>query len=542
MHTFGWCWIVALIAVCCSRGWTMEDSFFTAAGRRQFYETTRRWITLPTTDTNDDEAGRAAKSLVAQLCEEFYRKGWAVGTSGGIALRIPSQDSYRVFMTPSGLQKENLIGHDIFELDMAGQVVVPPVTPGLKQSASTPLAYVVFEHCPTAMCVMHTHSVYAALASLLPTEKGPGARFPTLTWTQLEMIKGLGKFQNTDVVHLPIIENRPTEDLLSDQFTEVLTMSKTTTALLVQGHGLYVWGDSYQQCQAQLECWEYLCEVLVKMKQLGINTEVRSFRGAAALDNAADCASNAVPLLPRNAKVLLLDIEGCTTSIAFVKEILFPYVLQNVSDYFAHHDDAVQQEAWRQALRRDVQTAAANTGVSPMPPETSDASELIALVTWLTQQDVKSAALKEIQGLMWRAGYQAGTLAGHVYSDVRPALQWMKELGVMVAIFSSGSVAAQKLLFGHSTAGDLLPYLAHHFDINTAGPKKEAASYQAICSALGVSVESIVFVSDSEDELVAARKAGLSHAVISIRPGNAPLTAVGREFPAIYSLLQLCGE
>mmetsp|Transcript_22830 Transcript_22830/g.41126 ORF Transcript_22830/g.41126 Transcript_22830/m.41126 type:complete len:200 (-) Transcript_22830:1126-1725(-) len=133
----------------------------------------------------------------------------------------------------------------------------------------------------------------------------------------------------------------------------------------------------------------------------------------------------------------------------------------------------------------------------------------------------------------------AVTLKGHVFDDVVTALQWWKAQGVKVYIYSSGSVGAQKLLFGNSKFGDLLPLIEGHFD-TAVGAKVEAASYAAIAKALGVPVGSIVFVSDSEAELQAARAAGIGWPVMCCRPGNKPLTTDSCGFAAVRSMMELC--
>jgi 2,3-diketo-5-methylthio-1-phosphopentane phosphatase len=161
---------------------------------------------------------------------------------------------------------------------------------------------------------------------------------------------------------------------------------------------------------------------------------------------------------------------------------------------------------------------------------------------------------------MWKKGYESGDLIGHIYPDFKPMLDWMNSYssargsgdndngGVSVYIYSSGSIAAQKLLFGHSSAGNLLPLLTGHYDIRTAGNKKEAASYCKIIQDITLkrttlTANDIVFVSDSEAELKAAKEAGIGHAILSIRPGNAAITDEGRRtFPTIHSLLQFCGS
>ena len=138
-------------------------------------------------------------------------------------------------------------------------------------------------------------------------------------------------------------------------------------------------------------------------------------------------------------------------------------------------------------------------------------------------------------------GYDSGEIKGHIYSDFEPLLKWCKNHDIKVYIYSSGSIKAQKLLFQHTLAGDLTPYILSYFD-TTSGGKKEAQSYRNIASAIGLNVRDMVFVSDTEAELVAARDAGIGHAVMSVRPGNTILSERSNAFPKIYSLLQLCGS
>lgn len=567
----------------------------TQEGKLQLYSNQRRWIGLhsgwsrlgkvghehdavSSSSANTgialaqstDEQALAVRCLIAQLCETFYRAGWATGTGGGCSIRVRNptdSTSWRVFVAPSGIQKEDMIGDDIFELDMDRNVIHAPKTTGLRQSACTPLWYVVYKHRPTAACVIHTHSLAAVQATLLDASE----RSDCLQLTHLEMLKGVGNHSYDDVLEVPIIDNRPTEDLLADQLESAVLKYPKCNAVLVRRHGLYCWGDSWEQAKTQCESFDYLFDCAVKMKQMGVDPSaipatgtyrdaasltmaspppnnnkkrrmVTGFNGAAAGDNRDDCLSNTIPLLPRdNYKVLLLDIEGCTTSISFVKDVLFPYCRERMADYcqtMRESNDEEYQDVLR-ALACEVSAAGGDK-------ESTAAMSAVELALYLMDRDVKSAALKELQGRMWMDGYYSGELKGHVYADFVPTLDWLQLNGnVKVCIYSSGSVEAQKLLFGNSTAGNLLIKLSgHFFDISTAGPKKEAASYVKIAAALGVDASEIVFVSDSEGELEAAVAAGIGAAVMSIRPGNAPLTRLAhkqQEFPAIYSLLQLCG-
>ena len=240
------------------------------------------------------------------------------------------------------------------------------------------------------------------------------------------------------------------------------------------------------------------------------------------------------------ARAIVLDIEGTTTSIRFVYDALFPYVRTHVAAYLEAHwgDDAIQRDI--DALR--VQAAAdlaAGLGDAPQVPSEGSPQEIrraaLANITWQMDSDRKTTGLKSLQGKIWRDAYQSGELKGHIDVDVEGALRRWHAQGTPIYIYSSGSVAAQKLLFGHSQAGDLRPLLAGYFD-TTTGPKKVASSYVAIAEAIGVAVEDIVFATDNIDEAIAARDAGVN-AVLSIRPGNAALPS--HTFRTIDSFEQL---
>ena len=218
---------------------------------------------------------------------------------------------------------------------MDRNVVVPPKTPNLRQSACTPLWYVVYQERPTATCVIHTHSMHAQMATLLdPTETSDCFRI-----THLEMLKGVGHHAYDDVLEVPIIDNRPSEDQLADQLRQAVRKYPKSNAVLVRRHGLYCWGDSWEQAKTQCESFDYLFQSAVEMKKLGIDFSAKpttgtyrvakseearpvkrvrteGFNGMAATENQQDLESNQVPILPRDAKILLLDIEGCTSSIA----------------------------------------------------------------------------------------------------------------------------------------------------------------------------------------------------------------------------------
>ena len=244
----------------------------------------------------------------------------------------------------------------------------------------------------------------------------------------------------------------------------------------------------------------------------------------------------AAPVDEARTRIILLDIEGTTTPISFVYDVLFPYARANLVTFFRGTDpDRVQAQV--EALRRERLD---ETGEGDPPPwrdaSPDDAIEsAIAYVGWLMDRDRKSTALKSLQGKIWSEGFQNGVLGGAVYADVPAAFKRWNGQGRTVGIFSSGSILAQALLFAHSTAGDLTPYLAHHFD-TTTGPKKEAESYRKIAAALGHPAGEVLFVSDVVEELDAAREAGMQ-TVLCIRPGARPPD--GGTHTAIRSLEQV---
>ena len=222
---------------------------------------------------------------------------------------------------------------------------------------------------------------------------------------------------------------------------------------------------------------------------------------------------------------VLLDIEGTTTSIRFVYEVLFPYARQHLAGFLAERWDTPAIQADVEQVIRQVAHDQAEGLNPPLIPASADADTLRAAVVanllWQMDLDRKTTGLKSLQGRIWRGGYEDGSIQGHIYPDVPGALRAWAADGVPVYIYSSGSVAAQKLLFGHSEAGDLLPLLRGHFD-TTIGDKKSAGSYIAIAEALEVPPARIVFSTDSLAEAQAARAAGLQVA-LSVRPGNPPL-------------------
>lgn len=220
---------------------------------------------------------------------------------------------------------------------------------------------------------------------------------------------------------------------------------------------------------------------------------------------------------------LLLDVEGTTTPVRFVHEILFPFARARLGEFLTREGGGPAVAAHIAQLRSEWAGEPSDGDAPPGWDESRPAGSAAAYAAWLMDRDRKSTALKALQGEIWRAGYENGRLRGEVFDDVEPAFRRWKGSGKSIRIFSSGSVLAQALLFRYSTSGDLTGYLDGYFD-TTTGAKTEAGSYLRIAAASGVRGEDMLFVSDSKAELEAARIAGLRVA-LSLRPGNAAVSS-----------------
>jgi len=200
---------------------------------------------------------------------------------------------------------------------------------------------------------------------------------------------------------------------------------------------------------------------------------------------------------------ILTDIEGTTSSISFVRDVLFPYARQALPGFVRRHANEPE-------VRRLLDAAALDIG-----GVVSDDCIVDVLQQWI-DEDRKHTALKALQGIIWREGYAGGNYRAHVYPDAAAQLAAWHAAGVPMHVYSSGSIAAQQLFFAHTEAGDLLPYFRGHFD-TTVGGKREAASYRAIAEQLGVPASELLFLSDVVEELDAAREAGLRTVLVDRR-------------------------
>lgn len=210
-------------------------------------------------------------------------------------------------------------------------------------------------------------------------------------------------------------------------------------------------------------------------------------------------------------KAVLLDIEGTTTPISFVHDVLFPYARAHVRDALDAHIAPEEAHEIREQLDRE---RADDLRRGERPP-----ADTLPYLEWLMDRDRKSPALKRLQGLIWERGYRAGVLRGQVFPDVPDALRRWREAGRTVAIYSSGSELAQRRLFESTDRGDLTPLLSAFFDTRV-GPKTAPESYRHIAGELQVPAHDMLFLSDVTAELSAARIAGVQVKLV-VRPGNA---------------------
>ena len=220
-------------------------------------------------------------------------------------------------------------------------------------------------------------------------------------------------------------------------------------------------------------------------------------------------------------KAIVTDIEGTTSSLSFVKDVLFPYARANLADYVRHHKDEPQ-----------VNTLLEDTG-KEAGAKLSIEQLIDQLIEWL-DEDKKVTPLKSLQGLIWEAGYQKGDFKGHVYPDAVACLKAWTAKGLDLYIYTSGSVYAQKLLFSHTENGDLTPLYSGYFDTQIGG-KKEQESYCEIAGQLGIPADQLLFLSDIKEELDAARQAGLK--TIWLTRDSAPDSQA--EHPQVSSFNQI---
>lgn len=202
-------------------------------------------------------------------------------------------------------------------------------------------------------------------------------------------------------------------------------------------------------------------------------------------------------------RAILTDIEGTTSSISFVKEVLFPYARRALPRFIESHASEPEVRRWLDAV------ATEQGGIC------DDRMVVEVLQGWI-DEDRKHTALKALQGMVWQDGYRNADFTAHMYPDAARALREWHDAGLPLYVYSSGSVPAQRLFFGHSDAGDLTGLFSGWFDTEIGG-KREANSYRRIAEAIGVAPGDVLFLSDIVEELDAAREAGMQTVLLDRR-------------------------
>jgi len=463
------------------------------------------------------------KELICELCRQFFNAGWVTGTGGSISIRHED----KIFMTPSGVQKERIKADELFAVDIKGAITHTPCQkPGgraPKLSDCAPLFLHAYQQ-RNAGAVLHSH---AACCNIVTTLFEGYSEFKI---SHQEMIKGIDGHGYFDQLVVPIIENTAWEHELADSLGETIAKYPKSPAVLVRRHGMYVWGNTWEQAKRHGECLHYLFDIAIRMKQLGLDFNSPP-RPLLAVGNKRSLHQNGETENKRQDSAtdkfqfVILDIEGTTTPITFVKDVLFPYSSLNLHAYLTAHWSSPVTVGIVAALQEQVSSDLLD--LANMDTPSADLTSVEAVVSyaqWCIQNDRKVTPLKKLQGLIWEAGYQTGALQGQVYPDVAPALSKWCNGGAKVAIYSSGSKQAQQLLFAHSNSGDLREYLSAYFD-TSIGQKAQSDSYKEILLTLGISnARECLFVTDVLAEAEAAQDAGMQ-VVISMRPGNAEITA-----------------
>jgi len=220
---------------------------------------------------------------------------------------------------------------------------------------------------------------------------------------------------------------------------------------------------------------------------------------------------------------ILLDIEGTTTPIHFVYQVLFPFVRAHLKDYLGHNAASEELQRDLSMLRDEHQKDMEQALAPPEWPDGHPDTQIESVahyVCWLMDRDRKSTGLKSLQGKIWQQGYLTGELKSQVFQDVPPALEYWKSKNLDVRIFSSGSALAQRLLFANTEVGELSRFLSGYFDTNI-GPKTDPGSYRQIANEFRLPAAEVLFISDMTTELDAAKRAGMQ-TLLCVRPGNLP--------------------
>ncbi|GMH25547.1 hypothetical protein Nepgr_027390 [Nepenthes gracilis] len=481
------------------------------------------------------------RRLITDLCRQFYSLGWVGGTGGSITIKVHDDSIPKpqqlIVMSPSGVQKERMLQEDMYILSPDGTILSSPDPKPYphkppKCSDCAPLFMKAYQ-MHNAGAVIHSHGMESCIVTMI----NPGSK--EFRITHMEMIKGIQGHGYYDELVVPIIENTAHERELTDSLAAAIEAYPKSTAVLVRNHGIYVWGDSWISAKTQAECYHYLFDAAIRLHQMGLDWSTPTHGPIKAIKEVSSSDQKMTVFAKMGAmesdgemkprwRCVVLDIEGTTTPISFVTEILFPYARDNVKRHLSLTYESSETQDDIKLLRAQVEDDLEKgiAGAVPIPPDSEGKVEVIAAlvanVEAMIKADRKITALKQLQGHIWRTGFQNKELVGIVFDDVPEALERWHSTGIRVYIYSSGSRLAQRLIFGNSNFGDLRKYLSGFFD-TSVGNKREPRSYVEISESVGVGHPAeILFVTDVYQEAIAAKEAGLE-VIISVRPGNGRL-------------------
>ena len=370
--------------------------------------------------------------------------------------------------------------------------------------------------------VLHSHAYSANLITSLFEGKNE------FRISHQEMIKGITGYGYYDELVVPIIENTAWEHELADKLGETIAKYPKAVAVLVRRHGMYVWGNNWEQAKRHGECLHYLFEVTINMKKLGLDYTKPPLIYDALKDGSS------LPLNKRNKielqkyKHVIFDIEGTTTPITFVKDILFPYASNEVYSYLllTWGSTETQKDVDNLIIQNNIDINEKINSPVIINDQGKDIliESVVKYVQWNITQDRKVTALKTLQGHIWKLGYESSKLQSLVYPDVKEYFERLYAQDIQISIYSSGSREAQYLLFKYSNQGDLTKYISVYFDTKI-GNKREISSYNEISLSLGIETNKkheILFITDIYEEAVAAKQSGYD-VILSVREGNTTL-------------------
>ncbi|KAF4694689.1 Methylthioribulose-1-phosphate dehydratase [Perkinsus olseni] len=480
-----------------------------------------------------------AGDRLAKICRHLEASGHMKGTSGCASMRFGDL----ALVTPSGYLKAELTGRrDLFLVCVSsGEVLEPPRNDEIprKLTDSWEVVKMIYEKVGMSerTCVLHSHHEALALAANIDERRLSANASPLLKWRapedqeMLKGIRGYGKIKSHSLwvvesketegvdrrfkmkevytnqpLLVPIIRNTPHEKDLCPELGRVLDDTQgSPPAVLVENHGLYVWGKERGRLPA---CFNSL-------SRKGVFFELAQY----AVEEAKLVRPAKIPRICRGdllGLVLLFDVEGTTTPITFVKDKLFPLARDKIDSWLASHWDDKEGAQVRKLLPAELQGKSSEEVAAEMK-------------AWIAA-DRKEPALKTAQGLIWRESYETGALRAPMFSDVRPCWEEWQSRGARIAIFSSGSREAQQLIYKYcydeqTPCMDMTRLISCYFDPTSVGghSKQTPEAYQQIALSLGVAPRDIFFFTDIPGE---ARAAKGSRTAVVVREGNAAVDCV----------------